>query len=137
MKFAAPVYLDIETIITIHKMQIDEHGGLDGIRNMGGLESAVAQPQATFGSEDLHLTIFDKAAAYAFYIAESQSFIDGNKRVALASALIFLALNGYEFTEDQPKFYDAMIAISSGELDKEGLSNLFREAWIETTLPKK
>ncbi len=54
-----------------------------------------------------------------------------------ASALIFLALNGYEFTEDQPKFYDAMIAISAGELDKEGLSNLFREAWIETTLPKK
>ena len=137
MKFAAPVYLNIETIIEIHTMQIDEHGGLDGIRNMGGLESAVAQPQATFGSEDLHSTIFDKAAAYAFYIAESQSFIDGNKRVALASALIFLALNGYEFTEDLPKFYDAMIAISSGELDKEGLSNLFREAWIETTLPKK
>ena len=137
MKFATVIYLDKETIIEIHRLQIEEHGGLAGIRNMGGIESASAQPQATFGNEDLHPTVFDKAAAYAFYIAESQSFLDGNKRVALASALIFLALNGYEFIENQPQFYDAMIAISAGKLDKEGLSSLFRDIWIEATLPKK
>ncbi len=137
MKFAGIIYLDKDTIIEIHRLQIKEHGGLDGIRNMGGLESAIAQPQTTFGNEDLHPTVFDKAAAHAFYIAESQSFIDGNKRVALASALIFLALNGYEFTEDQPKLYETMIDISVGKLDKEGLSGLFRDLWIETTLPKK
>ena len=137
MKFASIIYLDTETVIEIHRLQIQEHGGLDGIRNMDGLESAIAQPQAAFGNDDLHPTVFDKAAAYAFYIAESQSFIDGNKRAALASALVFLALNGYEFTEDQPQFYDAMIAISAGKLHKEGLSDLFRETWIETTVPKK
>ena len=107
MKFATVIYLDKETIIEIHRLQIEEHGGLAGIRNMGGIESAIAQPQATFGNVDLHPTVFDKAAAYAFYIAESQSFLDGNKRVALASALIFLALNGYEFIENQPQFYYA------------------------------
>lgn len=129
MKFSKILYLDKELVIEIHKMQIEEHGGLDGIRNMGGLESAIAQPEATFGGEDLYQTIFDKAAAYAFHLAESQSFIDGNKRVALASALTFLAINGYEITEDQPEFYDAMIAISNHEMDKKGLSDLFFSSW--------
>ncbi len=129
MKFSKVIYLDKELIVEIHKMQIDEHGGLDGIRNLGGLESAIAQPEATFAGEDLYLTVFDKAAAYAFHLAESQSFIDGNKRVALASALTFLAINGYEITEDQPEFYDAMIAISNHKLDKKGLSELFFNTW--------
>lgn len=75
-------------------------------------DSAIAQPQASFVDRDLHVTIFDKAAA-------------------LASALTFLALNGYEFSEDQPKFYDAMIAIANHEIDKEAVSSLFRETWIK------
>ncbi len=72
---------------------------------------------------------------YAFHIAEAQAFIDGNKRVALASALTFLALNSYEFSEDRAEFYDAMIAIAKREMDKEGLSNLFRESWIKANYP--
>lgn len=136
MKFSKIIYLDKELIIEIHKLQIEEHGGLDGIRNLGGLESAIAQPEATFGGEDLYQTIFDKASAYAFHLAESQSFIDGNKRVALASALTFLAINGYEITEDQPDFYDAMIAISKHELDKKGLSDLFFNSWKKINLLK-
>ena len=131
--FVSLVYLNKDLVLEIHKAQLEEHGGMAGIRDHGGLESALAQPQASFADEDLHPTIFDKAAAYAFHIAEAQAFIDGNKRVALASALIFLALNGYEFPEDQPAFYDAMIAIARRELDKEGLSNLFRETWISAT----
>ncbi len=136
MKFVGIVYLNLEIVLEIHKVQLEEHGGMDGIRDHGGLDSAIAQPQASFGVNDLYPTVFDKAAAYAFHLAESQAFVDGNKRVALASALTFLALNGYEFPEDQPKFYDAMIAIAKRELDKEGLSNLFREAWINSNVPK-
>ena len=77
----------------------------------------------------MYPTVFDKDAAYAFHLAESQAFIDGNKRVALASALIFLAINDYEITEDQPEFYDAMIALSNRTLDKKGLSELFFNTW--------
>lgn len=136
MKFASIVYLNKEIILEIHEMQLQEHGGSSGIRDHSGLESAIAQPQVSFGDQDLHPTVFDKAAAYAFHIAEAQSFVDGNKRVALASALTFLALNNYEFSEDQPEFYEAMISIANKKLDKEGLSNLFRDAWIKANVPK-
>lgn len=136
MKFASIVYLSKEIILEIHQLQIQEHGGSDGIRDHGGLESAIVQPQASFADQDLYPTVFDKAAAYAFHLAEAQAFVDGNKRVALASALTFLALNGYEFSEDQSEFYDAMISIAKRELDKDGLSNLFRETWIKANIPK-
>lgn len=79
MKFAGIVYLNKELILEIHQLQLEEHGGASGIRDHGGLESAIAQPQASFGEEDLHPTVFDKAAAYAFHIAEAQAFVDGNK----------------------------------------------------------
>ncbi len=138
MKFAGIVYLNKEIVLEIHKIQLEEHGGMNGIRDHGGLDSAIAQPQASFGGGDLYPTVFDKAAAYAFHLAEAeaQAFVDGNKRVALASALTFLALNAYEFPTDQSQFYDAMIAIAKHELDKEGLSNLFRNAWIGSSASK-
>jgi death-on-curing protein len=136
MKFPSIVYLNKEIVLEIHHLQLQEHGGAIGTRDHAGLESAIAQPQAAFNDEDLYPTVFDKAAAYAFFIAESQAFVDENERVALASALTFLALDGYEFPDDRPEFYDAMISISSKALNKEGLSNLFREAWISANIPK-
>ena len=87
MKFSGIIYLDNDIIIEIHKLQLEEHGGLAGVRDQGGLESAIAQPKASFGEDDLHPTIFDKAAAYAFYIAEAQALVDGNRRTALTAAL--------------------------------------------------
>ena len=137
MKFSGIIYLDNDIIIEIHKLQLEEHGGLAGIRDPGGLESAIAQPKASFGEDDLHPTIFDKAAAYAFYIAEAQAFVDGNKRTALTAALTFLAINGYEFTEDQSVFYEAMISVAEKKVNKEELSDIFREAWIKFSFPKK
>jgi death-on-curing protein len=136
MSFTGVVYLNKDIVLEIHRLQLEEHGGADGIRDHGGLDSAIAQPQASFGDEDLHATIFDKAAAYAFHLSEAQAFVDGNKRVGLASALTFLALNGYEFSEDQPEFYDAMIAIAKHQLDKDGLSTLIRDCWIKANIPK-
>jgi death-on-curing protein len=136
MSFTGVVYLNKDIVLEIHRLQLEEHGGADGIRDHGGLDSAIAQPQASFGDEDLHATIFDKAAAYAFHLSEAQAFADGNKRVGLASALTFLALNGYEFSEDQPEFYDAMIAIAKHQLDKDGLSTLIRDCWIKANIPK-
>lgn len=137
MKFAGTVYLTKEIVLEIHQAQLEEHGGSDGIRDHGGLESAIAQPRATFDGEELHPTIFDKAAAYAFYIAEAQAFVDGNKRVALVCALTFLALNNYEIPNDQPDFYDAMINIAKKDLGLDGLSNTFRNAWIRLNVPEQ
>ncbi len=136
MKFAGVVYLTKEIVMEIHSAQIAEHGGMPGVRDHAGLESAISQPKSSFGGEDLYPTIFDKAATYAFHLAESQAFVDGNKRVGLACALTFLALNGIEFDDDQPDFFDAMLAIANRTLDKEGLSEIFRQAWLRQIKPQ-
>lgn len=82
-------FLTVDEVIELHEMQIERYGGSEGIRDRNLLESAVLMAQASFGGEYVHSDIYKMAAAYAFHIAENQPFIDGNKRAALASALVF------------------------------------------------
>ncbi len=76
-----------------------------------------------YGGGDL----FEIAAAYAFHISQAQAFLDGNKRTAVAAALLFLRANGVQGVPDQGRLYDAMIAIAERRLDKAGLATLLRE----------
>jgi death on curing protein len=115
-------FLTVDEVLLLHEDQIDLYGGSHGIRDMGLLESAVATPQASFGGEYLHATLWEMAAAYAFHIAESQPFIDGNKRAALYSAVSFLGLNHFDVQDPDGQLYEAMMAISAHELDKAGLA---------------
>ncbi len=121
-----PRFLTVAQVIAIQQREIEAFGGTHGIRSREGLESAVATPQATFGGEYLHPDLWSQAAAYAFHIAEAQAFLDGNKRAALASALTFLAHNGFEFDDPEDRLYEAMIQIATHELDKAGLAAVFR-----------
>ena len=84
------IYLSLEQIIELHDDLIKKFGGLIGIRERGLLESAVAAPMMAVFREKLHKTIYNKAAAYLFYIAKNHAFLDGNKRTAAAAALAFL-----------------------------------------------
>ncbi len=120
-----PRFLTIEEVELFHRRSIARYGGTLGIRDRPGLEAAVNQPRNTFyyGGGDL----FEIAAAYAFHIAESQAFLDGNKRTAVASAFVFLELNGVPAVFDWPRIYDAMIAIAERRLDKRRLAALLRE----------
>lgn len=112
--------------MAIHERSLVEHGGTVGVRDSGGLESAVMQPINVHYYLDGDL--FDLAAAYAFHIAEAQAFLDGNKRTAIASALIFLEINGIATTEIDPMaLYLPMIDISAGHLDRESLAGKMRE----------
>jgi death on curing protein len=88
------IYLSLEQIIELHDALIEKFGGLIGIRERGLLESAVAAPMMAVFGEELHKTIYNKAAAYLFYIAKNHAFLDGNKRTAAAAALAFLRANG-------------------------------------------
>ena len=118
-------FLTLEAVLDLHADSLREHGGSEGVRDTAGLESAIAQPQNDFyyGGAD----VFGIAAAYAFHIAQSQAFIDGNKRTGVASALTFLHLAGIETSRtNDPAIYDAMIAIANRELDKPGLAALLR-----------
>ena len=118
-------FLTVEAVLDLHADSLREHGGSEGVRDTAGLESAIAQPQNDFfyGGAD----VFGIAAAYAFHIAQSQAFIDGNKRTGVASALTFLQLAGIDTSRtNDTAFYDAMIAIANRQLDKPGLAALLR-----------
>ena len=114
-------FLSLDDVLELHEMQLDSYGGATGIRDQGLLESAVMMPQASFGGEFVHKDIFVMAAAYAFHIAENQPFVDGNKRTALASALVFLDWHDIEINDPQEELYSAMIGLAQKTLDKAGL----------------
>ncbi len=88
-----PVFLTADDVMAIHDDQIEGYGGSHGIRDTGLLESAVAMPQAAFADQYLHNGLCEMAAAYLFHIVQNHPFIDGNKRVGAASALVFLEIN--------------------------------------------
>ena len=120
-----PLFLTLDQVLEIHRVQLELFGGQEGIRDQGALESAIAQPEATFNETPLHSYPFGMAAAYAFHLAENQPFIDGNKRVALDSALTFLEANGISIEDPELRLYKAMIDIANKTLSKKGLEDLF------------
>jgi death-on-curing protein len=120
------LFLTLEDVLILHEMQIEAYGGSPGIRDRGLLESAIYQPQASFGGDFVHQGIFEMAAAYAFHIAENQPFIDGNKRCALAAALVFLDWHHIEIDDEGEQLYQAMIDMAEKKIDKYTLSQLFQ-----------
>ena len=121
-----PVFLSLAEVLKIHTRSVAEHGGSEGIRDPGLVESALASAKNTFyyGHGDL----FDVAASYAFHLAESQAFLDGNKRTAVAAGMVFLALNGTYAQPAKWELYLAMIEITGKKLTKTDLAAIFRKA---------
>jgi len=122
-----PYFLALETVLKIHGESLARFGGLDGIRDQGLLESAIAAPQATFGGVFLHEDLFAMAAAYLFSIVKNHAFLDGNKRTGLGCALAFLDVNGITLEDPTPLLYDATMGVAEGKLDKDGLAMLLRQ----------
>jgi death on curing protein len=120
------IFLTLAEVIDIHADQIERYGGSHGIRDLNLLSSAVGMPSACFGGEYLHTDIYEMASAYAFHIAQNHPFIDGNKRTGLASALVFLELNGISVSFQTNNLYDAMITLASGKLGKTEFADVLR-----------
>ena len=120
-----PIFLSFEQVAEIHQEAIAIFGGTPGIRDCGALDSAIFHPKNIYfyGASDL----FEIAAAYAFHIAEAQAFLDGNKRTAIGSALIFLEGNGVATDCDPDPIYGAMIAIAEKRMTRSALAELFRK----------
>src|ERR1700679_1535377 len=123
----SPIFLTLAEVINIHSNQIELYGGPNGVRDFGLLQSALAQPEASFASQWLHEDIFLMAAAYAFHICQNHPFFDGNKRTALASALVFLELNDISLDDPKGKLLEAMLNIAQGILSKSQLAKIFSE----------
>ncbi len=118
--------LRIDTILAIHKMQIAEHGGDGGVRDVGLLESALARPSKIEAYEP-DADIARLGAALGFGIAKNHPFVDGNKRTALAATRTFLLLNGFSVEATQQEKYFTFLALADGTLSEEELAGWLRE----------
>ena len=120
-----PIFLSLQHVRLIHQRSFAEHGGSDGTRDSGLVESALASAKITFyyAQQDL----FEVAASYAFHLAEAQAYLDGNKRTGVASAMVFLAMNGVYVQPPKWGLYLAMIDIAQKKKTKADLATIFRK----------
>ena len=116
-------FLPEELVLIIHSDLLQRYGGKAGIRDIALLQSALAQPKATFGRRFVHKSVFEKAAAYGFHVCRNHPFIDGNKRVAFVLMDLFLQRNGWEIVANEEDAYSMMIGLSSGRVSKAELSS--------------
>ncbi len=118
-------WVDSSVVNAIHDRQLAEHGGLDGVRDMGAVESALARPLnlVSYGKPDAA----DLAAAYAYGLARNHGYMDGNKRTAWVIARLFLVDNGYSLSYDQTDAVQTMEALAAGTLQESQLAEWFRQ----------
>ena len=120
-----PAFLSLDEVLEMHDQQIERYGGSHGLRDVAGLESAVATPQATFGGELLHTSIPAMAAAYLFHLCQNHAFIDGNKRVGANAAVTFLLMNDWEPSFNEAELVEVVLSVASGDLGKAQLTEVF------------
>jgi death-on-curing protein len=114
-------YLSLGEVIRLHQMLIEQSGGSVGIRDLGLLDSALAQPRATFGGQDLHPTALEKAAALCASLVLNHPFLDGNKRIGHAAMATFLMLNGIDVTGGTDEQERLIIDLAAGTRRREDL----------------
>ena len=118
-------FLTLSEVLLILEDQIRNYGGKYGVRDIHLLSSAIYMPESSFDGQYLHKTIPAMAATYAFHICQNHPFVDGNKRVALASSLVFLDINGYEFNCKDESLYNEIMNVAKGEIKKEELLKFY------------
>ncbi|MEA3349311.1 MAG: type II toxin-antitoxin system death-on-curing family toxin [Chloroflexota bacterium] len=125
-------YLTLNKVLELHRELIRKFGGSKGIRDIGALESAIAQPRMTFGGEELYPTIIEKAVALGYSIVKNHPFVDGNKRAGHAAVEVFLVLNGHEIKASTDEQEQVVLRIASGKLSREEF-----EGWLRLHLVEK
>ena len=123
-----PNFPSRDEVLLLHTDQIATFGGTAGVRDQGLLESALAQPQATFDGELLHPTLADQAAAYLYHLSRNHPFIDGNKRTAFAVMDAFIEVNGYRLILTDDEAYELTMQVAQGQLSKTDLAGILTQA---------
>lgn len=122
-------HLTLGEVLELHRLVLAQTGGATGLRDLGGLESAVAQPRQTFGGEDLYPTLAEKAAALGFSLIQNHPFLDGNKRTGHAALEMFLVLNGHELQASVDEAEAVILRVAAGQSPRKEFV-----AWIEDHL---
>lgn len=119
------IWVALEVALAAHLEQLTDHGGGEGVRDIGLLKSAMARPQNLVGYGDPDIA--ELAAAYAFGIARNHPFVDGNKRTAVVVSETFLMLNGYALKASDAELVVAVLALAAGELSEDETADWFRQ----------
>jgi len=119
------IFLSRTVVEKLHQMQIERFGGAYGLRDEGVLESALMHRvnRAAYGCDDLA----ELAAAYLFGLAKNHAFVDGNKRIAIVAAAVFLMENGMEIVTTDADLYTFVLSVAAGEIDEEGATRFLRD----------
>jgi death-on-curing protein len=121
-------YLSLEEVLELHRLVLRQSGGLEGVRDLGGLESAVAQPQMTFDGQDLYPCLPTKAAALGFSLIRNHPFVDGNKRIGHLAIEMCLVLNGHELDAGVDEQERIILSLAAGELSREEFAGWVRSS---------
>ena len=113
-----PIFLTLDEVLALHEDQVRRYGGISGVRDRGLLSSALRMASASFDGQFLHQSLHEMAAAYLFHVAKNHPFLDGNKRTALASALIFLWMNDVEIDASEDDLTELVIGVAEGRVSK-------------------
>jgi death-on-curing protein len=124
-------WLRMAEVLEIHQRLLDQTGGMPGLRDLGLLEAALALPRQAFAGVDLYPGVSAKAAALGFSLIQNHPFVDGNKRIGHAAMEMILMLNGLELTASVSKAEEAVLAVASGQMDRESFIK-----WAEDHLCK-
>ena len=121
------VYLSVEQVLAFHEALVGQFGGASGVRDRGALESAVARPAMTFGGEDLYGDLASKGAALMHSLVLNHPFVDGNKRVGVATAEFFLERNASTLEASDEELERLTLAVAEGKVAIEALTIWFRQ----------
>jgi death-on-curing protein len=127
-----PVWVLRDLVVAVQQMLLAEHGGLSGIRDEDLLDSALSRPKNIFVYTK-PVSIFDLAASYSYGLALNHPFVDGNKRIALTIAAIFLEINGYALNASEPETVITFEHLTAGQITEQQLSFWFEESSIPNT----
>ena len=125
-------YLVLKEVLELHRLVLEQTKGLTGVRDLGALESALAQPQMTFDGQDLYPSMAEKAAALGFSLVCNHPFVDGNKRIGHAAMETFLVLNGWELAATVDEQEQVILQLAAGFLEREE----FR-SWIQSHVQQR
>ena len=124
---AAPAWVTHDQVIAIHSRQLRRFGGAPGLRDDGLLRSALERPTNKWHYEQAGLP--ELAAAYGFGLTKNHAFVDGNKRIAFMTMVVFLRKNGVRFAPDQAQATAMILALAAGEVSEQSLSRWLRDNW--------
>jgi death-on-curing protein len=122
-------FLSLAEVLELHRLALGQSGGLEGVRDLGGLESALAQPLMAFGGQDLYPSLAEKAAALGFSLVCNHPFVDGNKRTGHAAMETILVLNGWELAAGVDEQEQVILQLAAGRLKREEFT-----AWVQSHL---